>query len=127
MTLYTPEIIDHCAAKPEKNLFEFEQYSETALEDRSGERQKVLIPALLRVSGSTGFQVTVRDLSLSGFAAEAFTGQHNGTRIWLTIPGMSPLEAEIVRNDGTNIGCAFHNLLNRAVLDNLVARYRIGE
>lgn len=101
----------------------FESYSEAALEDRSARRQKVLIHAILRPSCAKKFAVIVKDISLSGFLAEAFTGQPAGSRIWLTIPGMHPLEAEIMRNDGTTIGCAFTNLLNRAVLDNLVARY----
>lgn len=101
----------------------FESYAEAALEDRSAERQKVLIYAILRLSCSKKFAAIVKDISLSGFSAEAFTGQPVGDRIWLTVPGMRPLEAEIARNDGTTIGCAFTNLLNPAVLGNLVARY----
>ena len=102
-------------------------YAETALEDRSAQRTKIQIPAILRPSGSEGFSVTIKDISLSGFSAEAFTCQPNGTRVWITIPGLEPLMAEIARNDRTTVGCAFNNLLNQAVLDNLVARYRLDE
>lgn len=127
MTLYTPDIIDDFAVRIEDEPLKLESYSEAALEDRSAERHKVMIPAALRPSGSTSFHVTVKDISLSGFAAEAFTGTPIGKRVWLTIPGMSPLESEIARNNGTIIGCAFTKLLNPAVLDNLVARYRVDE
>jgi len=102
-------------------------YAEAALEDRSAQRKKLKIPAILRPSGSEGFNVTILDISLSGFSAEALTRQPNGTRVWIKIPGLTPLQAEIARNDGTVVGCAFANLLNQAVLDNLVARYRLDE
>jgi hypothetical protein len=97
-------------------------YEQAALEDRSAARIKLRIPASLRPSGFTGFSVVVNSLSLSGFSAEALTGMKAGTRIWLTLPGLAPLQAEIVWNDGTMVGAAFHNLLNQAVLDNINAR-----
>jgi hypothetical protein len=37
------------------------------------------------------------------------------------------MPAEIVRNDGVMLGCAFHGMLNQAVLDSLVSRYRVPE
>ncbi len=125
MTLYTLDLVSDPVVRPEDDPAMPESYSETALEDRSAIRQKVHIPAILRPSCSKKFSISVKNISLSGFAAEAFTGQPVGTRVWLTIPGMSPLEAEIARNDRTTIACAFANLLNPAVLDNLVARYRV--
>ncbi|MEE9433529.1 MAG: PilZ domain-containing protein [Sphingorhabdus sp.] len=103
------------------------RYAEAALEDRSAPRVKLRIPAILRPSGTAGYHVTISDLSLSGFSAEALTCQPPGSRLWITIPGLTPLQAEIVRNDGTIVGCAFSNFLNQAVLDNLVARYRVEE
>jgi hypothetical protein len=98
-------------------------YEQAALEDRSAPRIILRIPAILRPSGFNGFSVIVKSLSLSGFSAEALTGMKAGTRIWLTIPGLTPLQAEIVWNDGTMVGCALHNLLNQAVLDSINARF----
>lgn len=130
MTLNTPPTLEKAVATPnpsfESDLI-VDKYAEAALEDRSAPRQKLKIPAILRPSGATGFHVTVQDLSLSGFLAEAFTGQPVATRIWLTIPGMTPMQGTVVRNDGTTIACAFSNLLNPAIFDNLVARYRVDE
>ena len=102
-------------------------YCEAALEDRCAPRSNVRMPAVFRPSGSEGFNVTIHDISLSGFSAQALTCQPVGTRVWITIPGLAPLQAEIARNDRTNVGCAFTQLLNQAVLDNLVARYRVEE
>jgi PilZ domain len=102
-------------------------YCEAAFEDRCAPRRNVRMPAVFRPSGSEGFNVIIHDISLSGFSAQALTCQPVGTRVWITIPGLAPLQAEIARNDRTNVGCAFTQLLNQAVLDNLVARYRVEE
>jgi hypothetical protein len=98
------------------------RYAIAAQEDRSAPRISLKIPATLRPSGQTGFSVVVRDLSLSGFACEAVTGMHVGTICWLTLPGLGGLQAEVMRNDGIVVGCAFANLLNPAVLDSVIAR-----
>jgi hypothetical protein len=100
-------------------------YDQAALEDRSAPRIKLRIPAQLRPSGFTGFSVIIKDLSLSGFSAEALTGMKPGTRVFLTIPGLGGLQAEIAWNDGTMIGCSFSNLLNKAVLDSVLQRFAI--
>ena len=101
----------------------FMRYEHAAQEDRSAPRVKLHIPATMRPSGSPGFSVVVKDLSLSGVACEALTGMRSGTRVWLTLPGLAALQAEIMWNDGTIVGCAFTNLLNPAVLENVLARF----
>ena len=77
----------------------------------------------MRPSGSRGFAVIVRDLSLSGVACEALTAMSPGTRVWLTLPGLSALQAKIVWNDGMMVGCAFDTLLNPAVMQNILAGF----
>jgi hypothetical protein len=102
-------------------------YEQAAMEDRSAPRIKLRIPAQMRPSGFPGFSVIVKDLSLSGFAAEALTGMKPGTRIFLTLPGLAGQQAEIAWNDGTMVGCAFTNMLNQAVLDSILNRYTIAD
>ncbi|MDB5702048.1 MAG: PilZ protein [Sphingomonadales bacterium] len=97
-------------------------YSIAAQEDRSAQRYPLAISAMLRPSGSSGFQTLVTDLSLSGFAVRAITQMHPGTLCWLTLPGLSGLQAEIVWNDGNTVGCAFATLLNQAVLNSIIDR-----
>jgi hypothetical protein len=99
------------------------RYEHAAQEDRSAPRIKLNIPATMRPSASPGFKVVVKDLSLSGVACEALTGMKPGTRVWLTLPGLTALQAEIMWNDGTIVGCGFTNLLNPAVLENILARF----
>jgi hypothetical protein len=98
------------------------RYALAAQEDRCAPRIKLRIPATLRASGSTGFPVTVTDLSLAGFACEAVTGIRPGQLCWLTLPGMAGLQSEVVWNNGVMVGCAFANLLNGAVLDSVISR-----
>ena len=103
----------------------YQRYEDAAQEDRSAPRVRLKIPATMRPSGSPGFSVIVRDLSLSGVACEALTGMGSGTRIWLTLPGLTALEAKIGWNDGTIVGCEFTTLLNPAVLQNILARFPV--
>lgn len=98
-------------------------YAMASLEDRCAPRKKIRIPASLRQSGCPGFRVMIKDLSISGFAAEALTGMKPGTRIWIAIPGLVPLQAEIAWNDGVMIGCSFNDLLNEAVLNAILRHY----
>lgn len=102
-------------------------YQMMAQEDRCAPRAAVNIPATLRPSGSAGFNVVVTDLSLAGFACQAVTGMKPGTLCWLTLPGLSGLQAEVIWNNGSMVGCAFARLLNQAVLDLIVSRYRIPQ
>jgi hypothetical protein len=98
----------------------YNAYSQAAQEDRSAPRFRRDMPAVLRPSGSTGFATVVTDLSLSGFAAQAVTGMRSGTMCWLTIGPLKGLQAEVVWNDGTTVGCSFATLLNPAVLDSVL-------
>jgi hypothetical protein len=99
------------------------RYEDAAQEDRSAPRVRLKIPAQMRPSGSPGFAVIVKDLSLSGVACEALTGMGAGTRVWLTLPGLNALQAKIVWNDGTMVGCEFDSLLNLPVMESILARF----
>ncbi len=101
-------------------------YAQAALEDRSAPRFKIEIPARLRPSGITGFPVVVYDLSLSGFACEAVSGIPVGSRCWLSLPNLGSLQAEVVRNDGTTIGCAFTNMMSQVILDSILRQYAVA-
>jgi PilZ domain len=102
-------------------------YEQAALEDRSAPRIKLSIPASLRPSGSPGFSVIIRDLSISGFAAEALTSMKPGTRVWIKIPTLSALQSKIEWNDGFVIGCSFDVLLNACILESILSHYRTIE
>ncbi len=99
------------------------RYALTAQEDRCAPRIRLRIPASLRPSGDSSFPVTVTDLSLAGFACEAVSSIRPGARCWITLPGLSGLQAEVIWNNGFIVGCAFDSLLNGAVLDSIVKRH----
>jgi hypothetical protein len=101
-----------------------EYTSDPRIEDRCAPRVRTDIPALIRVAGGQKIHVAVRDLAIAGFSCEVVMGSRPGTLCWLTLPGLAAQEAEIVWNSGHMVGCAFRNLLNRAVLDSVLARHR---
>ncbi len=98
-------------------------YAFAAEEDRCALRHKVAIPAKLRFSGSSSFATEVANISLAGFACDALLQAHPGTRCWLTLPGLAPLEAEVIHRNNLGLGCALKDMLNPAVLDRYIASY----
>ena len=96
-----------------------DSYAIASQEDRCAPRTRLSMNATLRPSGQHGFGVVVRDLSLGGFACEAVTCMRAGHLCWVTLPGLGALQAQVVWNDGTMVGCAFENLLNPAVFEAL--------
>jgi hypothetical protein len=100
-----------------------DRYYVSAQEDRCAPRIKLRIPATLRASASPPFSIIVTDLSLAGFACEAVTGMPKGAVCWLTLPGLTGLQSEVIWNTGQFVGCSFADLLNGAVLDSIVARH----
>ena len=119
-TIYEPAAI----ANDEERKLPYEIASQ---EDRCAPRQRLSIPARMRFSCSSAFQVEVTDMSLAGFACDALMASPPGTLCWLTLPGLGALEAEVVRHSNDGMGCAFKNLLNLAVLNHYVAKYPAKE
>jgi PilZ domain len=105
------------------NMMLNERYTIAAQEDRCAPRTALSIPSTLRPSGDKGFATTVHDLSLGGFSCEALTGMRPGALCWLTLPGLSALQAEVIWNHAGMVGCAFANLLNPAVFQSILDRY----
>jgi hypothetical protein len=71
--------------------------------------------------------VIIEDLSLSRFAAKALTAMEPGTRAWITVAGLSPLQSCVEWNDSSGVGRGFDNLLNNAVLDSILNHYSVTE
>jgi hypothetical protein len=101
-------------------------YALASQEDRCAPRSKVSIEASLRPSGGRSVPTTVQDLSLSGFSATSVVRLHPGNMVWLTLPGLESLQAEVVWWENSMVGCAFHSLMNQIVLDNLLERAARG-
>ena len=100
-----------------------DKYEIAAQEDRCAARTKLTIPATLRASGGRAFQTVVHDLSISGFSASSINRMHEGQVVWLSLPGLESLQAEVVWWDNCIVGCAFAELLSPIVHDNILQRY----
>ncbi|APG63671.1 hypothetical protein LPB140_06665 [Sphingorhabdus lutea] len=95
------------------------------MEDRCVERYNVTIFASLRQTNSKPFDIEICDISRAGFACKGVSGMPKGARCWVRIPMMGGLQAEVIWNTGAKIGCAFTDLLNQAVLQNIITRHPV--
>lgn len=90
-------------------------------EERRALRKPVQFDAQLRDRGATKFAVRVIDISTTGFRAECDFRLHEGTLVWLTLPGMAGLEAHVAWRDGNFLyGFVFAQPLHEAVFDHIV-------
>lgn len=88
---------------------------------RRDERFELLMYATLRELGATRFRITLRDLSTHGFRCETSALLALGSYVFLTIPGLSPLDAKIKWREGAQYGGRFIHPLHPAVLDHIVS------
>ena len=93
----------------------------TTGEHRRALRRSVKMRAHLRDRGQTRFEIEVIDLSQAGFRAQTSFTLWPGTVVWLTLPGMAPLEAVVAWRDKSTYGCAFARPLHHAVFEHIVA------
>lgn len=100
-----------------------DRYLLATQEDRCAPRTKLLIPSQLRASGGQAFKTLVHDLSISGFSATSVNRMHVGQICWLTLPNMGSLQSEVIWWEDCIAGCAFNDLLNPIVHENLLNQY----
>jgi hypothetical protein len=86
-------------------------------------RLDVAFNAGLREPGSTRFQISVVDLSVTGFRCETSFTLREGATVWLTIPGLSGIEAVVAWKDHFHYGCSFKAPLHIAVFDHIAKLY----
>ncbi|HEU0066236.1 MAG TPA: pilus assembly protein PilZ [Sphingomonas sp.] len=96
-------------------------FAQASEDNRTALRKSVKMRAHLRDRGQTRFEIDVLDLSALGFRAETGFGLWPGTIVWLTLPGLAPMEAVVAWRDKFKYGCAFAKPLHPAVLEHIVA------
>ena len=96
-------------------------YQLASLEDRCAPRIRLRIAAKLRYSSGQAFSVLVTDLSVAGFRCELTSSARPPALCWLTLPGLRALQSEVAWNNGCQVGCAFSNVLDQAVLDHILS------
>ncbi len=92
---------------------------------RDSQRLEVLLHASLRETGCSKFGIEIIDMSVSGCRLETSFRLDPKTRVWITIPGLAALEAEVAWRERYVYGCRFLYPLHIAVLDHVVKRYGI--
>jgi hypothetical protein len=88
-------------------------------ESRRTQRFNLGFRASLRERGANKFDISIKDLSVTGFRCQTSFTLKKGTRVWLTIPGLNPIESEVVWCDKYVYGCTFLAPLHAAVLDHI--------
>ncbi len=92
---------------------------------RRATRLHVELSASLREPGeSQKFEITITDLSMTGFRCNTSFNLGIGQLVFVTIPTLGGLEATVVRRDGFVYGCQFERPLHNAVFDHIVAKSR---
>lgn len=91
--------------------------------NRKAQRNAVQMYAELRLSVGQKFKVSVVDLSQTGFRVE--TGNHIelGSRVYLAIPELNSLPAQIAWHDSNHYGFRFLNPLHASVFEHIARKY----
>ena len=84
---------------------------------RAGDRRSVAGKSTLRGPGNEPIDVTVGDLSVSGFNIESVIPLPIGATVQLGLPGSGRFEARVVRREGDRYGCEFVDYLSDADVD----------
>lgn len=105
-------------------MSDFGAKSPAAQEARKSKRQPIAARARFREVGSNPYEVQIADLSATGFRMTSYARPRVGTRIWVSLPGLQPLEAVVRRSEGNFHGCEFINPLHPSVAEHLQAQLR---
>jgi len=90
---------------------------------RRAQRLGVRIPAHLRERGTLRYSCRVLDISAFGFRFETALRIPIGATVWLTIPKMAELPAEVEWHRGAEYGCSFEAPMHQAVVDHVAKHY----
>ena len=99
------------------------QCSPASINDRAAVRRRVAVRALVREAGSSRIDIDVVDLSATGFRFESYYGFAVGARVFLSLPTLAPIEAEIAWRNGTAYGCRMLRPLYPSVFDMMAERF----
>lgn len=73
-------------------------------------------------SGQRRAAVKVRDISRFGARIAGVYRIHDDDRLFITLPGIAPVEARVAWVSEFEFGCEFLHPLNQAIIDSIVAR-----
>lgn len=88
---------------------------------RKAERRIVNLAAALREAGATTAQIIVLDISAGGFRAEAGDDVHEGSEVWLKLPGFEAKRSRVIWRNGKEVGCEFETPVHENEIALIVA------
>ena len=89
---------------------------------RRSPRAPVSFDARLGQGGLGRTLCKVVDVSLHGCRLQTYSALRKGTTIWLNLPGIGPVAADVMWADDFAAGCQFQSPLAQDAFDALVAR-----
>jgi hypothetical protein len=92
-------------------------------EHRAARRSRVRFGAKLRDRSPVRFDIDIIDMSTTGFRAIVNQPLTPGGTVWVTLPGLSPIQAWVAWQRDKMVGCRFDRPLYPAVFDHVVAQH----
>ena len=94
---------------------------------RAGDRRTVAEASTLRGPDDQAIDVTVGDLSVSGFNIESTVPLPVGALVQLGLPGSGRFAARVVRREGDKYGCEFVDYLSDAQISQAFAADNVAQ
>ncbi|TFI58652.1 PilZ domain-containing protein [Sphingomonas parva] len=88
---------------------------------RKAERRIVNLAAALREEGARRSPIVVLDISAGGFKAEVPDEIHEGSEVWLKLPGFEAKRSRVIWKREKEAGCEFESPMHERDLELLVA------
>jgi hypothetical protein len=86
-------------------------------------RTEVEIGANIREPGLGSVDITILDLSITGFRMHCLTRLTGEKPVFLKLPSFAALESKICWKTGDYFGCEFLQSLHPAVYNHIIAKY----
>jgi hypothetical protein len=98
------------------------EFEPAVIDRRRTPRAPVSLDAKLGKGGLGRALCKVVDLSQHGARLQTYSGMRPGSTIWLTLPGLPPIAADVRWADDFAAGCQFREPLSLTHLEQLVDR-----
>ena len=90
---------------------------------RRAPRAPVSLDAGLGMGGIARTLCKVIDISLAGARLQSYSALKKGSTIWLTLPGIGQIAADVMWADDFTAGCQFQKPLDPAAFETLLTRH----
>ena len=98
------------------------EFEPAVIDRRRVPRAPVSLDARVGKGGLDRALCKVVDLSVQGARLQTYSAMRKGTTIWLTLPGLAPVAADVIWADDYLAGCQFREPLAAEVFEALVNR-----